>query len=149
MNKENMDKIVENLTYFNVFEGDDYRYKPRGYLYMIGRKQYWDLYENEIPSSKTILKYPETAAGSEVQAFKTAFLVWTKLKDKNGKTSYDYTSREKVGNDVAGRSTTFNQTIISSQQLNANVEDSFNKFEKILNIFVGKDRQPLIDYFKP
>jgi hypothetical protein len=38
----------EQLTttkYYNIFEGDAYRFRPRGFLYIIGRKQYYEIYD--------------------------------------------------------------------------------------------------------
>ncbi len=82
-------KSLDKLTYYNVFEGDAYRYRPRGYLYMIGRRQYWDLNDSNINFSKAALKFPWQASETPEAAFRTAFLVWTKLKDKNGKEIYE------------------------------------------------------------
>ena len=148
---EALEKSLDKLTYYNVFEGDAYRYRPRGYLYMIGRRQYWDFYQNEIPSSKNILAYPEKSNLTKVQAFKTAFLVWTKLKDKTENTPYDYTNSKKISIEQAGTASTFQRTINSSRQLpdGDTTSKSFEVFEKVLNIFKGSDDQPLMDTNRP
>ena len=148
---KNLEQSLLLLPYYNVFEGDAYRYRPRGYLYMIGRRQYWDFYQNEIPSSKNILESPEKANSTKVQAFKTAFLVWTKLKDKHENTPYDYTNSKKISIEQAGTASTFQRTINSSRQLalGDTTPKSFEVFAKVLNIFKGSDGQPLIDTNKP
>ena len=38
---------LSELTYYNIYKGDEYRYRPTGYLYMVGRKQYYDYYGND------------------------------------------------------------------------------------------------------
>lgn len=144
---------ISILKYYNIFQGDAYRYRPRGYLYMIGRRQYWDLNAkgSNVNFSKFYLKTPELASETPEEAFRTAFLVWTKLKDKNGKTPYDYTNNKTVSIDVAGSASTFLRTISSSQQLSEGntTQNSFEVFEKVLTTFIGSDNQPLIDTNRP
>ncbi len=118
---------------------------------MIGRRQYWDLNDSNINFSKAALKFPWQASETPEAAFRTAFLVWTKLKDKNGKTPYDYTNSKKISIEQAGTASTFQRTINSSQQLSdsSTTPKSFEVFEKVLNIFKGSDNQPLMDTNRP
>jgi predicted chitinase len=140
--KKEKNKLIEqeeNLTgttkYYNIFEGDAYRFRPRGYLYVIGRKQYTDLFGDlgqTTPSYASI--FPEL----------TSIKVWQYLKDNTGKTAYQYSS---TGN---GSATIFSKCVeISQQYPNYKLEESFSTFEKVLNIFVDNNNQPLINYFNP
>ena len=138
-------KLKTEKKYYNIFDGDPYRYKPRGYLYVIGRSQYYDFFE-PLP----LLRQPNTVSLNETQAMVAATKVWTKLKDENNKSCFDYIKGAK---EKSGRATVFERTVVISQQLNESkkIENSFIIFEKVLQNFtfindVGVN-EPLINYF--
>ena len=143
--KKEKNKLIEqeeNLTgttkYYNIFEGDAYRFRPRGYLYVIGRKQYTDLF-GEVGQST-----PWAISLDFGTAMFASIKVWQYLKDNTGKTAYQYSS---TGN---GSATIFSKCVeISQQYPNYKLEESFSTFEKVLNIFVDNNNQPLINYFNP
>jgi predicted chitinase len=47
LDKEDKNQI-NTTKYFNIFDGDAYRFRPRGFLYIVGRKQYYQIYEDLI-----------------------------------------------------------------------------------------------------
>ena len=139
--KDNSGKFINDSKYGNVFPGDAYRYKPRGFLYVIGRKQYYDLYDSPIVK----LQNPFSISSSNTEALNAALNVWKKLKDSTNKSSFDYIKNFK---DDSGKSTTFQRTVQISQQLGGgnNIEKSFLTFQKVLQVFTYNN-QPLINFF--
>jgi hypothetical protein len=141
--KEKLIEQENNLTgttlYYNIFKGDAYRYRPRGYLYMIGRKQYTDLY-SDIGQLK-----PTSFATTEVDAINVSVKVWknNKIKDDK-KTAFDYSTNSN------GSATIFTKCVnISQQYKSKGLENAFTSFEKVLTVFRDKNKQPLINYFNP
>jgi len=146
--KEKLEKELKKLNdqeanlsattkYYNIFEGDAYRFRPRGYLYMVGRKQYTDIYSDlgQI-DPKQFSKTPE-------QAFFTSLKIWKYLKE-NSKSAYDYSSLN------SGSATIYKKCIDITHQYNGKgIEVVFSTFEKVLTIFTDKNGNPLINYFNP
>ena len=133
---------LDSLKYYNVFQGDEYMYRPVGFLYMIGRKQYFDLFGEEAINS------PQSYAQSTFQRkFEITYKVWKNIKDENDNTGSDYT-KNKVGGRL-GSFTSFNQSRLASQQFKPkSIEESAKVFQKVLNKFTYKG-EPLIDFFNP
>jgi hypothetical protein len=130
--------LINTTKYYNIFEGDAYRFRPRGYLYMIGRKQYTDNYGD---FGQLI---PELYASTPELAFKTSLNMWKYLKDNSKKSPYDYSSLN------SGSATIYKKCIDISQQYNyKGIEVAFSTFEKVLTIFTDKNGNPLINYFNP
>ena len=131
--------LIKDLTYYNIFEGDAYRYKPRGYLYVIGRKQYTDILKD---SGQT---FPELASNTEADAMGTSIKVWKYLKAGN-KTAYDYSTSN------TGAATDYSKCIEISHRYNSktnDLENAFITFEKVLTNLTQKNGEPLINYFNP
>jgi len=140
------DNLINELSYYNIFKGDAYRFRPRGYLYFIGRKNYYDL---NIPfgstTSNDLIINPDEANLTESRTIKTSLLVWKNLKDSNNKTAYDYSS---LTND--GSSATFKKCLdIVYQGFGPSDDISYGTFENVLTTFFGKDNEPLIDFDNP
>ena len=140
-------KRLKQEKYLNIFNGDPYRFKPRGYLYVIGRKQYYDLLQNEGNEEigDIYLKEPKLLSADKFQAMTTATKVWKNLKDNNNKSCFDYI---KEGKDQSGSASFFTITVGISQQLNESkkIESSFIVFEKVLQNFTFENK-PLINFF--
>lgn len=146
--KETLEKELKNLTkqeenlinstnYYNIFEGDAYRYKPRGYLYVIGRKQYADIYGDSG------LIEPVIASEDEEAAILTSLKMWNYLKDGD-KNAYQYSSLP------SGSASIYSKCIKLTHQYNGKgLENAFSTFEKVLTTFVDNNNQPLINYFNP
>jgi hypothetical protein len=129
--------LIKTLTYYNIFEGDAYRFKPRGYLYVIGRKQYTDILGDVGQTN------PNAASDTEVSAMGTSIKMWNYLKDNN-KSAYDFSSLD------SGSATVYSKCISISQQYNGkSIEESFITFEKVLTNLTQKSGEPLINYFNP
>ena len=60
LNKDE-NNLYRDTKYFNIFQGDAYRFKPRGYLYIVGRKQYYK-YQQNIGDNPNLASIDETAA---------------------------------------------------------------------------------------
>ena len=133
---------LKTLKYYNIFQGDEYMYRPVGFLYMIGRKQYFDLFGEDAINS------PQSYAQPTFQRkFEISYKVWKNIKDKDGNTGSDYT-KNKVGGRL-GSFTSFNQSRLASQQFKPkSIEESAKVFQKVLNKFIY-EREPLIDFFNP
>ncbi|MHA2009814.1 MAG: hypothetical protein ACXADW_11000 [Candidatus Hodarchaeales archaeon] len=140
--------LIKTSKYYNIYPGDAYRFRPRGYLYVIGRKQYFDWFSPDGFNDPFLL-----SSGSS-ESMKTSVIVWKELKENESasgqkkKTAYDYSSKD---NNDKGSSAAFTRTVeIVQQYYDADKQKSFETFEKVLKIFVDKtNKQPLIDYNKP
>jgi hypothetical protein len=138
---------LSGLTYYNVYKGDEYRYRPAGYLYMVGRKQYYDYYgENGLST-------PQNYYNNNKLSLDVSVKVWKNAKEDGGttgKTAFDYSSeKNETGN--LGSNVMFLKTKEISQQYKGTKPDSTLKtFRKVLETFVDKkDKLPLIDFFNP
>jgi hypothetical protein len=146
--EKNKSDLIKTSKYYNIYPGDAYRFRPRGYLYVIGRKQYFDWFSPDGFNDPFLL-----SSGSS-ESMKTSVIVWKELKENESasgqkkKTAYDYSSKD---NNDKGSSAAFNRTVeIVQQYYPAGEQKSFETFEKVLKIFVDKtNKQPLIDYNKP
>jgi hypothetical protein len=159
---------ITSTNYYNIFEGDAYRFRPRGFLYIVGRKQYYQLYqefykERGITSGCTDctdmdggndgsidapIWSPYLASATVDAAIQASVIQWKHFKGIKGEkpqTSYFYTSQK--GN---GTLATYKVcTEIAYQYSPPTVDKSIETFQNVLTIFLGKDGKPLIDYFKP
>ena len=136
--KKEEEELIKSTKYYNIFEGDAYRYRPRGYLYVIGRKQYQDIYGDSGLAEPTI------ASSGESSTILTTLKVWNYLKDDKNKSAYDYSSLP------SGSATIYSKCIKVSHQYGSDGEETaFYPFERVLTTFVGENNQPLINYFNP
>jgi hypothetical protein len=128
----------DSLKYFNIYEGDSYRFQPRGYLYLTGRREYFKYYKEEG------LKNPSIVSNSSESSFKTSIMVWKGKTDESNKTSYDYSGLKD------GTSSIFEKTTNICQDVGKkSISENFLVFEKVLTTFVDKNGVQLINYFKP
>lgn len=133
-------ELYKYTNYYNIFKGDAYRFRPRGYLYLIGRKQYY-----EISGYKSI-ENPFLVNDTERNAILTSINVWKGISggtsDTKTKTAYEFSN--------LGTAASYGFCIdISHQYKGSDKESSFNTFENVLNVFTLKDGTPLIDYNNP
>ena len=139
---------INTTTYYNIFDGDAYRFRPRGFLYIVGRKQYFQLYEEFNKSGEVSIESPFRLSDSVDSAIQTSIVQWKYfkgLKGNNPQTSYFYTSQKNNGTLA-----TYKKCLDTAHQYSPPKSDkSIETFQNVLTIFVGKDGQPLIDYFKP
>jgi hypothetical protein len=139
----------EQLTstkYYNIFEGDAYRFRPRGFLYIVGRKQYYEIYEAFNNSGEVAITSPYELSITVDGAIQASIAQWKHYKGKSPQTPYYYTTPK--GN---GTLTTYKKCLEISFQYKTPTpaEKPTETFINVLTIFKGKDKQPLIDYFKP
>jgi len=142
--KKQEEDLIETTTYYNILPGDAYRFKPRGYLYLIGRKNYYDFYNSYFQSEvagESNIKTPSVSIETEVATINTSLSVWIFLQ-KDKRTAYELSSNKNDGSAL-----TFKSCLdIVYQGFGPEDEVSFSTFEKVLTLFTGKDKQPLIDY---
>ena len=118
---------LNSEKYNNIYPGDVYRFKPRGYLYVIGRKNYFDFYNGKT----TFILNPSVIAQTPFNAFDAAIKVWKNQKDSKGKSAFDYANSEN-----GGTSTYFSLTKEISQQYGGeSIQETFFKFENVLRTF--------------
>ena len=143
---------TENLKYYNIFKGDAYIYRPTGFLYMIGRKQYTDLYGDLGQIAPEFYNDVELWELSDdykpfKQPFDVAIKVWKNIKDKNNKTASDYAKSKQ--NNTKGSFTIYDRTVTVSQDFKkSNPEVYAKSFEKVLSTF-KYNNQILLDVFNP
>jgi hypothetical protein len=146
--KKEDESQIKVLDYYNIFDGDAYRFRPRGFLYIVGRKQYFELYEEFNKSGEVSIITPFRLSDSVNSAIQTSIVQWKYfkgLKGNNPQTSYFYTSQKNNGTLA-----TYKKCLDTAHQFSPpESEKSIETFQNVLTIFVGKDGQPLIDYFKP
>jgi len=146
--KKQDEEQIEKLNYYNIFDGDAYRFRPRGFLYIVGRKQYFQLYEEFNKSGESSIESPFRLSDNVNSAIQASIVQWKYfkgLKGKNPQTSYFYTSQKNNGTLA-----TYKKCLDTAHQFSPPKSDkSIETFQNVLTIFVGKDKQPLIDYFKP
>lgn len=118
-----------NPKYENIYSGDVYRFKPRGYLYVIGRKNYFEFYNK----NSTYIINPSDITQTPNSAFDAAVKVWKNQNDLKSpsKTAFDYAKAEN-----GGTSTYFSLTKEACQQFGgSSIEETFITFEKVLRTF--------------
>ena len=138
------DKAYEPLTdkyvddkYFNVYPGDQWRFKPRGFLYITGRKEYFE-YGGDY------LNTPNKITTTFIESFNSAIYVWKNKKPVNIKTeelyknSYEAAGGDGTDKDRKGTSSDFALTNEISCS-GVNIESTFNAFEAVLLAFNLKD----------
>jgi hypothetical protein len=146
---DNTSKLGDK-KFLNTQNGDKYFFRPFGYLYVIGRKQYVDYSGGNLISTISKRKSLEENNNLEslVSSFDASIWVWQNVEG-NGKTCFDIINEQNKENQ--GKSTIFSRTVEISQQLPASkkIENSFIIFEKVLTNFVvsEKDKTKLIDFF--
>jgi hypothetical protein len=138
---------LKTLKYYNIYQGDEFMFRETGFLPMVGRKQYFDLFPNVKPSalndeSSTNYKKFDTP-------FKIAIQVWKNLKDENEKTASFY-ANQKSGSSPSGSFRSFYQTFQTSQinYGDRDIDKSAKVFQKVLQFFTF-NKKPLIDFFNP
>ena len=139
---------LKNLKYYNIFLGDAYMYRPTGFIYAIGRKQYFDIIGSDAINNPQ--KY-NSKNNSEYKEFTTPFdisiKVWKNLKVENEKTAFEYSSEKN--NNRLGSFSTFAKTITTVQSYKGEgIEKSAKAFQKVLETFRYNSQQ-LIDLFNP
>jgi len=144
LNKRDSEQIT-STKYYNIFEGDAYRFRPRGFLYIVGRKQYFQIYEEFNKKGEIVIRSPYELSSTVNAAIQASVLQWKFFKGKDSNPPYFYTSQK--GN---GTLATYKKCIETAHQFSPpTVDKSIETFQNVLTIFVGADKQPLIDYFKP
>lgn len=117
---------LSDSKYGNKYDGDAYRFRPRGYLYVIGRNNYFDYY-----NGSAYIINPDGITLNPESSFIAAVNVWLKQKDSNGNTADYYSIKTD-----SGKSSDFAQTINSVQQFGKrSIEDNYRTFEKVLTVF--------------
>lgn len=135
---EKEQNLINTLTYYNIFKGDAYRFRPRGYLYLIGRKQY-----NDFADSSAIIN-PFKLSSTEEEAILTAVNVWKKY---SGSTTTNKTAFELSD---TGKASSYSLCVeISQQYKSPGLEVAFNTFENVLTVFDDGKGTPLIDFNNP
>ena len=135
---EKEQNLINTLPYYNIFEGDAYRFRPRGYLYLIGRKQY-----NDLADSSAITD-PFKLSSTEEEAILTAVNVWKKY---TGSTTTNKTAFELSD---TGKASSYSLCVdISQQYKSPGQEVAFNTFENVLTVFDDGKGTPLIDFNNP
>jgi hypothetical protein len=135
---EKEENLINTLPYYNIFNGDAYRFKPRGYLYLIGRKQY-----NDFADSSAITN-PFKLSSTEEEAILTAVNVWKKYtgSTNTNKTAYELSN--------TGKASSYSLCVqIAQQYKSPGIESAFNSFENVLTVFTDGKGTPLIDFNNP
>ena len=121
---------INNSSYDNKFgntyEGDGYLFRPRGYLYVTGREEYFT-----FQTTKSKFTTPWGISLTPVTAFSIAVDVWVN-KEKDGKTAFSVCESGEGGANIYSRTV----EIVGDSN---NIRNAFNSFEKVLNIFDLKD----------
>ena len=132
------DTFKENATpdkLGNKYNGDSWRFRKRGYLFIEGR----DAYTKEFKGGD-YGDQPYSISQNSNLSFEVACYVWTSIKEKNtNKSSNEYAKLD-------GDSNTFEQTTKLSIP---NIKDRdviYNKFVQVLSVFTTSDGKPLISY---
>ena len=141
---------LDDKKFLNTQTGDKYFFRPFGYLYVIGRKQYEDYAGGNLISIISKRKSIEENNNLEslVSSFDASIWVWQNVEG-NGKTCFKTIDEQNKENQ--GKSTIFSRTVEISQQLDDSnkINESFSVFEKVLTNFVvsEQDKTKLIDFF--
>jgi predicted chitinase len=133
-------KQLSGLTYYNIYPGDGWRFKPRGFLYVTGRREYFEYGDD-------YLKSPDKIVSSFLESFKAAIYVWKTKKPTNESTlkgpyknSYDAAGGNGTDKDRNGTSSDFALTKdISCPKYSKSIGEAYNAFESVLLAFDLKD----------
>ena len=142
---------ISGLTYYNIFPGDGWRFKPRGYLYITGRREYFEYSQSnmsgslgESPILLDPLSYPYIITFDFLESFIASIYVWKNKKpkkketEKQYKNSYEAAGGDGTDKDRKGTSSDFALTNEISCS-GVNIESTFNAFEAVLLAFNLKD----------
>ena len=121
----------------NKYNGDSWRFRERGYLYIEGRDDY-----NRFLSGEYISQ-PYQISEQSILSFKVACYIWTGVKELNTKKSSNDFAKEK------GDASTFEQTIKLSCPNLKERDTFFDKFVQVLTKFKDKNGESLISYERP
>ena len=136
--KEKEKNLIKTLPYYNIFKGDAWRFRPRGYLYIIGRKQYNDI--GKLGSLGQLIDNPSLAKQfPEIISID----VWAKYKKgEKGQTAYELSN--------IGTASSYARCIeICHQYKGPGLETAFNTFENVLTVFEDSNGESLIDFNNP
>jgi hypothetical protein len=128
----------KKYPYYNIFPGDGWRFKPRGYLYITGRREYF-AYGSDY------LNDPDKITSNFLELFNAAIYVWMNKKPsdekvlENFKNSYEAAGGNGTNKKREGTSSDFELTSKISCQGGVGLEDAFNAFESVLLAFDLKD----------
>ena len=143
--KKRDENQITSTNYYNIFEGDAYRFRPRGFLYIVGRKQYYQIYKDFQKAVTEWVQSPYVLSDTDAGAIQASIAQWKFYKGKDVNSPFFYTSQK--GN---GTLATYKKCTDTAYQYSPpKVDKSIETFQNVLTIFVGSDKQPLIDYFKP
>jgi len=142
-------RIATGFTYFNIYPGDGFRFKPRGFLWLTGREEYYNYSKTSVLTTDNYLNNPDKVSSNFEEAFKTAIYVWKnksptgkELKDKY-KSAYDVAGviltpqppTTKLPTGTSSIYTAINNFIVPEDS----PEKAFNAFESVLLAFDLKD----------
>ena len=141
--------ITSGFTYFNIYPGDGFRFKPRGFLSLIGREEYYNYSKTSVLTTDNYLNNPDKVSSNFEEAFKAAIYVWKnkspkkkELKDKY-KSAYDVagvilTPQPPTTNIPTGTASIY--SAINGFIFPTDTSDNaFNAFESVLLAFDLKD----------
>jgi hypothetical protein len=134
----------KSLKYYNIYPGDGWRFKPRGYLYITGRREYFDYSKSPLGFSSVFIE-PYTLENNFIESFNAAMYVWKTKKPTNEETlkgpyknSYDAAGGNGTDKERYGTSSSFALTNeISCTKVT--IEEAYNAFESVLLAFDLKD----------
>ena len=92
-------QILSGLTYFNIYPGDGFRFKPRGYLYITGRREYYNYTKKGtegVATTNNYLNDPEKVSSNFEESFKAAIYVWKNKPPSNKEVLKEYKSAYEV-----------------------------------------------------
>jgi len=132
------------LKYYNIYPGDGWRFKPRGYLYITGRREYFEYSKSPLGFSSVFIE-PYTLENNFIESFNAAIYVWKTKKPTNESTlkgpyknSYDAAGGNGTDKERDGTSSDFALTNeISCTKVTP--EEAYNAFESVLLAFDLKD----------
>ena len=135
----NFQKQLSGLTYYNIYPGDGWRFKPRGYLHVTGRREYFEYGDD-------YLKSPDKIVSSFLESFKAAMHVWKTKKPNSEETlkgpyknSYEAAGGDGTDKKRNGSSSDFTLTNEISCEPDTAIGESFDAFESVLLAFNLKD----------
>ena len=125
-------QLNEHGAYGNTEKGDGYRYRYRGFIYIVGKSQYNAFFNVNDPDLNNYWKDPNALSHTFLNATRAATIVWT-TPPLTSKLKTDKSWNEIA--DLSGGAATF-ANIIDAQSLNTpGIEDYFQTHEKVLSIF--------------
>jgi predicted chitinase len=146
---EAIDKqIASGFTYFNIYPGDGFRFKPRGFLWLTGRKEYYNYSKTSVLTTDNYLTNPEKVNSNFEENFKTAIYVWKNRLPKKPELQKKYKSAYEIAGDILPAPSTLKEptgtaSVFSSIHNFIIPEDppekAFNYFESVLLAFNLKD----------